>query len=62
MLRGHGIVSWYGGMPHCHGIMPRYSGRLRLGSRLGLEAVIVFDSKSENRDRAVEAVGVSVRA
>ena len=26
------------------------------GSGLGLEEVFVFDSKSENRDRAVEAV------
>ena len=29
---------------------------LRLGLGLGLEEVFVFDSKSENRDRAVEAV------
>ena len=27
-----------------------------LGFRLGLEEVFVFDSKSEKRDRAVEAV------
>ena len=29
---------------------------LRCGLRLGLEEVFVFDSKSENRNRAVEAV------
>ena len=30
--------------------------KLGLGLGLGLEEVFVFDSKSENRDRAVEAV------
>ena len=29
---------------------------LQLGLGLGLKEVLVFDSKSENRDRAVEAV------
>ena len=29
---------------------------IELGLGLGLEEVFVFDSKSENRDRAVEAV------
>ena len=28
---------------------------------LGLGEVFVFDSKSENRDRAIEAVGIRVR-
>ena len=32
----------------------RVRARFRVG--LGLEEVFVFDSKSENRDRAVEAV------
>ena len=32
------------------------SSTMGLGSRLGLEEVFMFDSKSENRDRAVEAV------
>ena len=31
-------------------------GSCGLGLGLGLEEVFVFDSKSENRDRAVEAV------
>ena len=30
--------------------------RVRTGIGLGLEEVFLFDSKSENRDRAVEAV------
>ena len=34
---------------------------MRVGLGLGLEAVSVFDSKSENMDRAVEAVRVRVR-
>ena len=34
---------------------------LGLGLWLGLEEVFVFDSKSENRDRAVEVVGGRVR-
>ena len=34
---------------------------LVLGLGLGLEEVFVFDSKRENRDRAVEAVRVRVR-
>ena len=32
-----------------------------LGLVSGLEEVFVFDSKSENRDRAVKAVSVRVR-
>ena len=35
---------------------PRLRLGLGLGLRLGLEEVFVFDSKRENRDRAVEAV------
>ena len=40
-------------------VLPRYQTGLRLlrvGLELGLEEVFGFDSKSENRDRAVEAV------
>ena len=32
------------------------ASEIRVGLGLGLEEVLVFNSKSENRDRAVEAV------
>ena len=37
-------------------VIGHHSVRNLLGLGLGLEEVFVFDSKSENRDRAVEAV------
>ena len=53
-----GILSWLMKQNTLKTIQKRLQAKQRGYARdsLGLEEVFVFDSKSENRDRAVEAV------
>ena len=63
-LSSSSLYSWVRTSSRCSSILSLGRVRVRfalglglgLGSGLGLEEVFVFDSKSENRDIAVEAV------